>query len=237
MVAQLQERAIEQGATLFTGRRVVQIDPKQRMVRMANGETVYSDAILLAVDPQTAAALMPQSETLQRAAGCSVQVRVGAMNIAFSELPYPKRTFALGIDQPLYFSSHSVGAKLAPEGISVVHLLHYSGHSCLKPTDIKTLFYNLLDQVQPNWRQYVIQESFLPGMIANHRLPTAIDHGFEGRPSVQLPEYGDIFLAGDWVGPEGWLVDASFASGKAAAETIDDKIESASLEKDLYERV
>jgi predicted NAD/FAD-dependent oxidoreductase len=29
-----------------------------------------------------------------------------------------------------------------------------------------------------------------------------------------------LALAGDWVGPEGWLVDAALASGVAAADAV-----------------
>ena len=44
--------------------------------------------------------------------------------------------------------------------------------------------------------------------------------GMAARPAVSVPERPGIYLAGDWVGPEGSLVDASFASAREAAHAI-----------------
>jgi hypothetical protein len=47
-------------------------------------------------------------------------------------------------------------------------------------------------------------------------LPTAASGGFAGRPRVGDSGVAGVFLAGDWVGPEGHLLDASVASAEAA---------------------
>lgn len=237
IVDKLREKAAGYGVEILSGKRVIEINPDLKEIVTSDGETISSDAILLAVGPKAAAKLLPTSTTISQVVEQSIPVRAGAMNIALSHLPNPKQTLALGIDQPIYMSVHSVAAKLAPEGISVIHLLHYSGDQKVEPAETREMFYNLMDTVQPGWRQYLVHSTFLPDMIVNHRLPTAVDHGFDGRPSVKLPEFDCIFVAGDWVGDSGWLADASFASGKAAAEGIAGIIESASLEKDLYARV
>ena len=55
------------------------------------------------------------------AAACPSRRRVW-----MSRLPAdPPRRFALGLDRPYYFSVHSAAARLAPEGISVVHVMKY----------------------------------------------------------------------------------------------------------------
>ena len=51
-------------------------------------------------------------------------------------------------------------------------------------------------------------------------LPTAESGGFAGRPGPRVPGLEDLYLAGDWVGPEGFLVDASAASARSAARSV-----------------
>jgi hypothetical protein len=50
-----------------------------------------------------------------------------------------------------------------------------------------------------------------------HALIRAKDGGFAGRPSVAAPAIKNVFLAGDWVGDQGMLADAAFASARQAA--------------------
>lgn len=52
-------------------------------------------------------------------------------------------------------------------------------------------------------------------MVAVSAIPSPSGGGLAGRPAVDRGE--GLYLAGDWVGPEGWLVDAAIASGAAAA--------------------
>ena len=52
-------------------------------------------------------------------------------------------------------------------------------------------------------------------MVAVSATPTPAGGGLAGRPPVEQGE--GLYLAGDWVGPEGWLVDSAIASGAAAA--------------------
>jgi predicted NAD/FAD-dependent oxidoreductase len=52
-------------------------------------------------------------------------------------------------------------------------------------------------------------------MVPVSAIATPASGGLTGRPNG---DRGDgLYLAGDWVGPEGWLVDAAIASGSAAA--------------------
>jgi pyruvate/2-oxoglutarate dehydrogenase complex dihydrolipoamide dehydrogenase (E3) component len=48
-------------------------------------------------------------------------------------------------------------------------------------------------------------------------MPIASTGGLAGRPSITATGVPRVFLAGDWVGPEGLLADAALASGHAAA--------------------
>lgn len=73
------------------------------------------------------------------------------------------------------------------------------------------------DTVLPGWRDQVLIERHLPRTVPVSALATPATGGLPGRPGVALPEAPGLFVAGDWVGPEGWLVDAAVASGAAAA--------------------
>nr|BBH87606.1 hypothetical protein KTC_23570 [Thermosporothrix sp. COM3] len=44
--------------------------------------------------------------------------------------------------------------------------------------------------------------------------------GFAGRPDYRLPELTNLYLAGDWVGSEGFATDASLASARRVSRLI-----------------
>ena len=50
-------------------------------------------------------------------------------------------------------------------------------------------------------------------------MPTAAAGGFAGRPPVAVDGAPGLYLAGDWVGDEGFQLDASLASAAAAARS------------------
>lgn len=64
----------------------------------------------------------------------------------------------------------------------------------------------------------VLGERFLRRMTVTHGIPLASHGGLAGRPRVEVAERPGVFLAGDWVGETGMLVDASFASAETAGE-------------------
>ncbi len=76
---------------------------------------------------------------------------------------------------------------------------------------------SLLDVAQPGWRQAMVQRVFLPHIAGSTALPLAIEGGLAGRRGPRVPGLAGVFLAGDWIGPDGYLSDASLASGRAAA--------------------
>ena len=61
----------------------------------------------------------------------------------------------------------------------------------------------------------IVEERFLADMVVTHVLPSPA-LGLAGRPGVAVPGAEGIYLAGDWVGPTGWLADAAMASGQQA---------------------
>ena len=166
-----------------------------------DGAPLPAEDVILAVDPATASELAGVSWTPQ-------PVTASCLDVALRSLPDPKRTFALGIDQPLYFAAHSVWAQLAPKGGALVHTVKYGGG---EERELEAL----LDRVQPGWRDVVVHRRFMPSMTVSNALVTPAAE----RPSVTTGVRG-LYLAGDWVGNEGLLSDAAFASARAAAKAI-----------------
>jgi phytoene dehydrogenase-like protein len=118
----------------------------------------------------------------------------------------PRRTrFALGVDAPTYLSRHS------PPGHPGGTLLTLASYA----REPRPALEAVADTVQPGWREQVTLERFLPRMVPVSAIATPAAGGLSGRPRG---DRGDgLYLAGDWVGSEGWLVDAAISSGAAAA--------------------
>jgi hypothetical protein len=113
---------------------------------------------------------------------------------------------------------HSAAARLAPAGQAVIQLAKYLPPS--QPADAagdERELETLLDLVQPTWRGHLVQRRFLPRMAAAAASADAERGGLRGRPAVTASGVRGVYLAGDWVGGEGWLADASLASARAAA--------------------
>jgi hypothetical protein len=72
----------------------------------------------------------------------------------------------------------------------------------------------VLDLVQPGWRDVLTARRFLPNLVATNALVAA----GQRRPEVDATGVPGAFVAGDWVGRTGMLLDAALASAKRAAE-------------------
>jgi phytoene dehydrogenase-like protein len=227
LVDGLYEVAKSAGATIETGVKVQAIERQAngsvKAVRLADGRLYESDAVVVASSPRLAAALLEQSETtsLAKWAEESLPVSAACLDIALSRLPVEKATFALGIDKALYLSVHSASAHLAPEGKALIHLMKYLpvGQDEADEKDERDLEM-LMDLLQPGWREVLLHRRFLPGVVVMNSIPTAAKEGAEGRPQAAVKDVPGLFVAGDWVGNEGLLVDASLASARRAAESI-----------------
>jgi phytoene dehydrogenase-like protein len=142
------------------------------------------------------------------------------MEVALDRLPAPKALVGLGIDRPLYASVHSAVADLAPKGHALIHLARYGGTRGRDPRTVAAELETLLDLLQPGWRDHVVEKRFLPELIVSNALVTAETGGRAGRPGPAVPDIPGLFVAGDWVGPEGMLADAALASARRAAREI-----------------
>jgi phytoene dehydrogenase-like protein len=223
LVDGLQAAAQAAGVHIETGKRAVSLeyDSPVRRVRLAGGSTLNASAVLITGSPSDAAALVPNSECVRYWADTAIPVKAACLDLGLARLPRPRALVAFGIDRPLYFSVHSAVAKLGPEGGAVIHTVKYL--KATVPTDPKADEQELegvLDIMQPGWREIIVERRFLPNMVVSHFLVTAAAGGTTGRPGPAVPGIHNLYVAGDWVGPEGLLTDASLASAKRAAELI-----------------
>lgn len=227
-VDMLAEAAQTAGATIHTGVGVKSVERgEQCQITLSDKTEVESNAVILAVPPASAAKLIPQCSQMQKAAADVRPVKAACLNLAMNSLPNPNVTFAAALDRPLYYSVHSAAAKLAPdhgtqqgtgkgtEKGTVLHLAIYlSPDHERTPEEDRTELEEMMDRLQgPNWRDSIVEAEFLPRMTVMH---TVMSYN-QPRPAVTttLP---NVFLAGDWVGDDGLLVDAAVASAKQAAE-------------------
>src|SRR5262245_50516235 len=180
LVDGLRARAEEHGARIRTAAAAVEItyasDGDVAGVRLRTGESVPAAAVVLALDAPAAAELLPESSA-RRAVREAAPVRAACLDVALTRLPRPRATFALGIDEPLYCSVHSAVARLAPEGGALIHVGRYLGDDTPDPKRDEAQLEDLLDRLQPGWRDVVATRRFLPQMVAASALTTAAAGG------------------------------------------------------------
>lgn len=219
LVDKLRAAAEQAGANFVTGTRVTQVEHQGAVqaIRLADGQRLPVTAAILATSPAEAGALLADGASHAWARE-SLPSKIACLDVALQRLPDPHALFALGLDRPLYFSVHSATARLAPAEGALIHVAMYLGSEKMEARAIERELEGVLDQLQPGWRSVLVERQFLPNMIASNALVTAAQGGYAGRPKPDGTGVRGVFLAGDWVGDEGMLADASVASGKRAAE-------------------
>ncbi|GCE07122.1 phytoene desaturase family protein [Dictyobacter aurantiacus] len=225
LVDGLEQKAREMGVRIITGARVqaIEVTEDGYRARMADGTSYEAGTVLLATDPKTASALVMdgEHEELRRWADQALPARAACLDLALRRLPRPGNTYTLDLDRPLYYSAHSTWARLAPEGSALVHTMKYlQPGETADPEATRQELEEQMDRLQPGWRAEVVRQYFLPHMIVSNAIVQARLGGLAGRPGPVVPGLPNLYVAGDWVGPEGGLSDASFASASDAARLI-----------------
>jgi phytoene dehydrogenase-like protein len=221
LVDGLRRRAEDSGARVLAQRRAtaVERDGGVHGVRLEDGAVVRAAVVIVAGSPGLADELTSSegSTAISPWARRAVPVRAATLDVALSHLPRPHATFALGTDQPLYASVHSAVARLAPAGGALIHVMRYGTLGVRSPAAVEAQLEELLDALQPGWRAHVAHRRFVPDLTVSNALVEAASSGTAGRPGPRVPGVRGLYVAGDWVGPEGMLADASLASGRGAA--------------------
>jgi len=212
LVDGLQEQALDAGVRIHTGARVRRLDG----LRLVGPDAAF-DRVVLAVPLPAAARLLPDHAALQAEAAQAVPTRAACLDLGLSQLPVPDMALRLGIDEPWYVSIHSGHAEL---GGPMLHVARYLAPAEDRPpAGIRAELEALADRLQPGWREFAVAQRFgvMPVQSASVQAP----RGLAGRPRTDFLGLPGVAVCGDWVGPEGLLLDGVLASARqAVAETL-----------------
>ena len=221
MVDSLEKVALDRGVEVRSGSKVDLVrtaEGAHGFTLACAGEDLRARRVVVAGSPALASALCGEIAPVTKTwAEQARPAEVASLDVGFPHAWGDRRPFALGIDTPTYLSVHAPVADLAPAGHTLVHVMRYlPNHETADSDRDRADCEALLDRVHPEWRSRADHVSFRPRLVASTDQPAAAHGGLGGRPSVEVPGVQGLFVAGDWVGPTGVLVDASVASGRAA---------------------
>jgi phytoene dehydrogenase-like protein len=214
------------GARVVNGARVEAVEVESgraRGVRLRDGSKVRASAVVLATRPRDASKLVGGGEhqSLRRIVDGLVPARVACLDVALSSLPSPEVPVVQDLGGPRFMTAQSLYSRVAPEGSALVYTFkQLDPRTQGDPREDERDLEDLLDAAQPGWRDVLVDRQYLPRIEAVGALPTAESGGFAGRPDPRVPDIAGLYLAGDWVGPEGFLADASAASARSAARLV-----------------
>jgi predicted NAD/FAD-dependent oxidoreductase len=194
-------------------------------LQLESGETLCTRSVVLALQSSTQVTTLlglsisddDTSDTSDTSHTPQTSIEAACLTVGLADPP--SHPFVLSLDSPLYLSAHSPAARLSDEG-TVVHLMKYLRHGeNHDPVATKSEMLTLL-HLSGVETSSVLQQEYLHRMTVTSVLPTPTSGGLAGRPSVTAFADQGIFLAGDWVGRKGFLLDAACSSAEAAASEV-----------------
>lgn len=218
IVDQLAQRARARGVKILTA-PVTKLTPHQGRwtVSTPHSELDVEAAVVATGGPESAAMLLGHRPSTWSLVG--PPATVACLELGVRRLPATR--FVLGIDDPTYLSVHGPPASLAPEGHGVIHVMRYRPQD--DPMDHDAVRHQLrgLAALVGITDDDIDEERFLSHMVVTAAMPAAAAGGMGSRPDVAVAGHPGLYVAGDWVGPEGLLLDAvaasAFAAGRHAA--------------------
>ena len=226
LVDELRAAAKRAGARIVSDAHVEGVelgDGYARGVRLRDGSLLQASAVVVATGPRDAAKLVDGGEhpAMRRIVDSLTPARIACLDVALECLPVPDRPVVQDLDGPRFMSVQSIYSRVAPQGAALIIAFkqldpRYPGDPREDERDLE----DLLEAAQPGWRGVLVRRQYLPRIVAVGALPTARGGGFAGRPGPRVQGLDNLYLAGDWVGPDGFLVDASMASAQRAAQLM-----------------
>jgi phytoene dehydrogenase-like protein len=231
MINGLRDAAVTAGVAIRTSAaadRIELSDSQCTAVTLRDGTHLDAAAVILALPPRDALELLGhEAPHLAQAVDDMQPGYVAALDVALRRLPAPKHPVVFDQDRAIFVTAQSTVADLTPaSGGAVVHVLTQLDPRL--PTvaeEDREAMEAQLDRVQPGWRDQVVENRFLPHMLAVSALPLATNGGLASRTGTRSQDVPNVYFAGDWVGPDGYLFDATLGSAREAARAL---LESAS---------
>jgi phytoene dehydrogenase-like protein len=169
-------------------------------------DRVTARAVVVAAGaPPAASALLPSEP------GWDVGPPVTAACLDAGTRRVPSPGYVLSADEPLYATTQSPPARQAPPGHALVAAIRYGARSAAEDRPDLEAFIRRTGITEGD----VVTRRFLARMVVAGGRPLP-GSGLGGRPGPADTGVAGVFVAGDWVGPEGLLADAALASGQAA---------------------
>ncbi|MES5926773.1 FAD-dependent oxidoreductase [Bacillus cereus group sp. MG9] len=229
IITKLRDIANNVGVQFLASKHVLEVEYCEgvQKIRCLDDEVFEVDAVVVTIPPKEACKIIKGAEgtSLYRWSEQSVPVTVAALDIGLRRLTNPTHQFALGLDQPIFFTNQSRAAKLSEDGAIVVSLIKY--HNPMLEInhfhDDQEQLENTMELLHPNWKREVVAKQYLPKITVVHDFPH-IDR--VEKPGPNIPEMPGVYVAGDWAGHDEILADAAVASGKRAALHILKQLES-----------
>jgi phytoene dehydrogenase-like protein len=223
IVDQLHDKAVQAGVHIVCGKdvkEIVHVDGKVQKLKLADEEYLEISNVISTASPSEIYKLVRDADhTVLKRWKYEARPSIAAcLDLGLKKLPLRGRDFAIGLDQPIFFSHHTVHAKLSDDGTMVVHMVKYNGPGESNPKADEQMLIAAMNTLHPGWEREVVARQFLPNMTVVH------DHMHIGKsdrltgPAVQ--GIRGLYVAGDWVSHGEMLADASAASAKRAAEAI-----------------
>lgn len=190
-------------------------------VACADGTSVVAPSVIVAAGTPSAAAGLLGRPAFE----VGPAAEVSCLDLGLRR-PAP-HGFLLGLDRPLYLSTHHPPAQLAPPGHVVVALMRYNAPGEQPaPAEVR-------EELAEHGRlagiagEDIVTSRALHRMVACGALAT-VEHGsLAGRVPVTGSGVPGVLLAGDWVGAEGHLLDAALASARHAADLAMNRVAAA----------
>lgn len=212
------------GVTLQTKQKVASIEHRNGQVshvRCEGGKEIKGSSVILTTSPKITCKLVSSANitSLKKWEQQAIPITAACLDLGLRRLPNPKYQFIYGVDQPILMSNASriKGLDLAEdEEIQVFQLIKFQGKDSDPKEDRKQLEH-AMDIVQPNWRQEVVTEQYLPKMTVVHDF---VHMKRTENPGPNVPEIKGLYVAGDWVTHGEYLVSGAAASAKRAAQHI-----------------
>jgi phytoene dehydrogenase-like protein len=224
IIDQLHNKAVMGGVQVQTHTTVKQIAPVEHdhiKLVLSKGEEILGKHVICTPGPHELNKMLGEKVNLSQSRffAQTTAVKGATLDVALSQLPNPKRLFAMGLSAPLYFSVHSNYARLSEDGKgAVLHVFKYHHpDDHIDGKKVQNELEQFLEKMQPGWQKHLITSRYIPQIIVNQRLPQIGDEHKLPRSKTDIP---GLYIAGDWASPHSILAEGAISSGIQAAEEI-----------------